>query len=100
MAFINKILGKLLGNKADKDMVEITPILERTIKEYERIKLLSSDELRAESARLKAIIQERGRNDNTIAREHTVVKLGITKTINNIVVSQNNTICKSGIRTI
>jgi len=59
MAFINKILGKFLGNKADKDMVEITPILEKTKKEYERVKLLSSDELREESARLKAIIQER-----------------------------------------
>ncbi len=59
MAFLNKILGKFLGNKADKDMVEITPVLEKTIKEYERVKLLSNDELRAESTRLKAFIQER-----------------------------------------
>jgi len=59
MAFINKILGKFLGSKADKDMAEIKPILETIIKEYERIKLLSNNELRAESARLKAIIQER-----------------------------------------
>ncbi|MDP3642423.1 MAG: preprotein translocase subunit SecA [Bacteroidota bacterium] len=59
MAFINKILGKLLGSKADKDMVEITPMLETIKKEYERINLLSNDELREESARLKAFIQER-----------------------------------------
>ncbi|HAQ20824.1 MAG TPA: preprotein translocase subunit SecA [Prolixibacteraceae bacterium] len=59
MAFINKILGKFLGSKADKDMVEITPLLETIKKEYERINLLSNDELRAESARLKALIQER-----------------------------------------
>jgi len=59
MAFINKILGKILGNKVDKDMVEITPILEKIKKEYERVKLLSNDELRAESALLKALIQER-----------------------------------------
>ncbi|HEY3369250.1 MAG TPA: preprotein translocase subunit SecA [Prolixibacteraceae bacterium] len=59
MSILNKILGKFLGNKADKDMVEITPILEKIIKEYERVKLLSADELRAESARLKAVIQER-----------------------------------------
>jgi preprotein translocase subunit SecA len=59
MAFINKILGKFLGNKADKDMAEIAPILEKIKKEYERIKLMSSDELRAESARIKALIQER-----------------------------------------
>ncbi len=59
MAFINKILGKFLGNKADKDMVELTPILGQIKNEYERIKTMSSDELRAESARLKALIQER-----------------------------------------
>jgi len=59
MAFINKILGKFLGNKADKDMAEIAPLLELIKKEYERIKLLSNDELRDESARLKALIQER-----------------------------------------
>ncbi|MBL7969187.1 MAG: preprotein translocase subunit SecA [Prolixibacteraceae bacterium] len=59
MAFINKILSKFLGSKAEKDMAEIAPLLEIIKKEYERIKLFSSDELRAESARLKAIIQER-----------------------------------------
>jgi len=59
MAFINRILGKFLGSKADKDMVEIKPILELTKTEYERIKLLSGNELREESARLKAIIKER-----------------------------------------
>ena len=59
MAFVNKFLGLFLGKKADKDMVEITPILEKTKAEYERVKLLSNDELRAESDRLKALIQER-----------------------------------------
>ena len=59
MAFLNKILGKFLGSKADKDMVEIKPILELTKNEYERIKLLSSNELREESSRLKQLIKER-----------------------------------------
>ncbi len=59
MAFLNKILGKFIGSKADKDMVEITPMLEQIKKEYERIKLLSNDELRAETVRLKELIQER-----------------------------------------
>ncbi len=59
MAFLNKILGKFLGNKADKDMAEIAPTLELIKKEYERIKLLSNDELRDESARLKELIRER-----------------------------------------
>ena len=59
MAFINKILGKFLGSKADKDMTEIAPLLELIKKEYERINLLSNNELRAESARLKDLIKER-----------------------------------------
>ncbi|MFA5329087.1 MAG: preprotein translocase subunit SecA [Prolixibacteraceae bacterium] len=59
MAFINKILGKFLGSKAEKDMAEIQPLLEKIKKEYERIKLLSNDELRAETTRLKSLIQER-----------------------------------------
>jgi len=59
MAFINKILGKFLGSKAEKDMTEIAPLLEQIKKEYERVKLFSSDELRAESNRIKAIIQDR-----------------------------------------
>ncbi len=59
MAFINKILGKILGSKAEKDMAEIAPLLELIKKEYERISLLSNDELRAESARLKDLIKDR-----------------------------------------
>ena len=59
MAFINKILGKFLGSKAEKDMAEIAPLLEQIKKEYERIKVLSNDELRAESVRIRAVIQER-----------------------------------------
>ncbi len=59
MAFINKILGKFLGSKADKDMTEIAPLLELIKKEYERISLLSNNELRAESTRLKELIKDR-----------------------------------------
>src|SRR5665648_1092105 len=59
MAFLNKILGKFIGSKADKDMTEIAPLLELIKKEYERIKLLSNDELRAETVRIKELIQER-----------------------------------------
>ena len=59
MAFINKILGKFLGSKSDKDMAEIAPLLALIKKEYERISLLSNNELRAESTRLKELIKDR-----------------------------------------
>ncbi|MEN6453861.1 MAG: preprotein translocase subunit SecA [Prolixibacteraceae bacterium] len=59
MAFISKILGTFLGNKSDRDIREVTPILEKIRIEYERIKQFSNDELRAETLKLKEIIRER-----------------------------------------
>jgi preprotein translocase subunit SecA len=59
MAFVNKILGKLLGNKSERDIKEITPIINKIKEEYERISKLSHDDLRAESAKLKQIIADR-----------------------------------------
>jgi preprotein translocase subunit SecA len=59
MTFINKILGKFLGNKADKDMKEVMPLLDLIKKEYDRVKLLSANELREESALLKQFIKDR-----------------------------------------
>ena len=59
MAFISKILGQFLGNKSDRDIKEITPMLENIKAEYVRIMQLTNDELRAESAKLKQIINDR-----------------------------------------
>ncbi|WP_372772480.1 preprotein translocase subunit SecA [Mangrovibacterium sp.] len=59
MAFISKLLGKFLGNKSDRDIKEITPILENIKIEYARIEKLSNDELRAESERLKQTLKDR-----------------------------------------
>jgi len=64
MTFVNKILGKFLGNKSDRDIREITPIVEQIKEEYQRITQLSNDELREESARLKQVVQERIRPEN------------------------------------
>ena len=59
MAIVDKILGKLLGNKSERDIKEIKPIVEAVNKEFERLSNLSNDELRAESQRLKDLIKER-----------------------------------------
>ncbi len=59
MAFINKILGTFLGNKSERDIREVTPVLEKIKIEYERIRRLSNDELRSESLKLKEIVRER-----------------------------------------
>ncbi len=63
MAIVNKILKKFLGNKSERDIREIMPILEEIKTEYERIKNFSNDELREESTRIKRIIRERIKPD-------------------------------------
>jgi len=53
MGLIDKIVQKIFGSKSERDIKEIMPIIEKIHQEYEQIKVLSHDELRALSARLK-----------------------------------------------
>ena len=50
------ILKKLFGSKADRDLKQLTPTLKLILASYERIDKLSDDQLRDESAALKARI--------------------------------------------
>ncbi len=59
MAFINKVLGAILGNKSERDIKEVGPVVEKIKLEYDRISQLSNDDLRKESDNLKKIIDER-----------------------------------------
>ncbi len=59
MAFISKLLGQILGNKSERDIKEVSPIVEKIKIEYDRIVQLSHDGLREESAKLKQIIDDR-----------------------------------------
>ncbi len=59
MAFISKVLGKILGNKSERDIKEVSPIVDKIKIEYDRIIQLSNDGLRDESTKLKKIIDDR-----------------------------------------
>ena len=59
MAFVTKILGKILGNKSERDIKEVSPLVEKIKEEYKRISQLSNEGLRLESDKLKQIIDER-----------------------------------------
>ncbi len=59
MAILNSILGMIFGKKSDRDIKEVTPIINKIKEEYSRISKLSNDGLREESDRLKNIIDER-----------------------------------------
>lgn len=59
MAFITKILGKILGNKSERDINEMMPLVEKTKIEYDRLVGFSNDDLRAETHRIKELIKSR-----------------------------------------
>ena len=50
-------LKKLFGSKADRDLKQLTPTLKLILAAYDRIDKLSDDDLRAESAALKAKVR-------------------------------------------
>ena len=51
-------LSKIFGTKADRDMKELKPYLEKTLAAYETIKDLSNDELRHKTVEFKQKIAE------------------------------------------
>ena len=59
MSSINGLLKKLFGSKAERDMKQIKPVLDKVLAAYQRIDKLSDDELRAETERIKSVIHER-----------------------------------------
>ena len=70
MAFVSKILGKILGNKSERDIKEVTPLLDSIKQEYSRITGFSNDDLRAETQKVREII-----NNRIKAEEEEIVKL-------------------------
>ncbi|MDM8161632.1 preprotein translocase subunit SecA [Labilibaculum sp. K2S] len=58
MGFIDSTLGKLFGNKSDRDLKELSPYLGKIKAEYDRVTILSNDDLRGESDKLKQRIQD------------------------------------------
>ncbi|HRG02905.1 MAG TPA: preprotein translocase subunit SecA [Paludibacteraceae bacterium] len=61
---LNDFLKKIMGNKAQRDMREISPEVEKIKAAYENIKSLSNDELRARTETLKNKIQDSIAPDN------------------------------------
>ncbi len=53
MSILNKILSSFLGSKAERDLKEIKPYIDRINSVYPLIATLSNDELRAKSAEIK-----------------------------------------------
>ena len=74
---IGDFFKKIVGNKAQRDMKEVSPDVERIRAAYENIKSLTSDELRARTEILKNKIQEAVASENA---QITKLKAGIEET--------------------
>jgi len=57
------LFGKLFGSKAETDLKEIKPLLDKTIAVYPQMANLSNDELRAKTINFRALIQTRIENE-------------------------------------
>ncbi len=58
MSIVNKILGGLFGNKSEKDISEVQPLLIKINEETDRILKLNNDQLREETTKIKNRINE------------------------------------------
>src|SRR6056297_1399156 len=58
MAFVTKILGKILGNKSERDIKEINPLVEVIKREFDRLESVTTDQLREETDSIRQKIKE------------------------------------------
>lgn len=58
MSIVNKVLGLFLGNKYERDLKEISPYVEKTHVEFEKLQNLSNDQLRDKTLEIKKRILE------------------------------------------
>ena len=63
---VSKIFGKVLGSKSERDIKEISPIVEKVKQAYEQLSGLSNDDLRNQTTILKGKIQEALREENEL----------------------------------
>lgn len=72
---ITRSVAKVFGTKADRDLKELTPYVGKINAEYEKLREISDDELRASTAELKAVIAERLKDiDDQISELQRTVK--------------------------
>jgi len=57
MSILNKIIGKFVGNKAERDYGELEPYVGKVNAEFDKLRDISNDELRAKTNNLKEIIR-------------------------------------------
>jgi preprotein translocase subunit SecA len=60
---LNSVLGKLIGSKADRDLKDVQPIVDKINAIYPQLASLSADQLREKTNEFKSRIAQRVQND-------------------------------------
>jgi len=63
--FITGLAGKIFGSKADRDIKEVMPLVEKIKEEFPKLAALSNDQLRAKSDVFRQKIQDYLKTENT-----------------------------------
>ena len=63
MASFSGILKKMFGSKAERDLKQLQPILNKVLESYQRIDKLTDDQLREESGKIRQTIADRIRDN-------------------------------------
>ena len=64
MSIIENLIRSFFGSKSDRDIKEVMPIVANALAEYDKLKNLSNDELRALSSKLKNEIRDSIKSEN------------------------------------
>ena len=72
--FVNNILKKVFGNKSEKDVEELTPLVNEILAAYGNLQTLTDDELRGKTQEFKTRIAE-----GTSEIQKIVISRGILK---------------------
>ncbi len=59
LSFLTKSVTKIFGTKSERDVKELTPYVGKVNAEYEKLRLLTHDELRGQTGELKDIIRQK-----------------------------------------
>jgi preprotein translocase subunit SecA len=87
MSILNAILKSFFGSKSDRDLKEVTPILEQIKAVYSTLQVLSNDELRDRTANLRNTIQAR-----TAPIENEISELKLRMEDDNVAYHEKETI--------
>ncbi len=63
MAIVTNIIQKFFGNKSERDIKAIMPVVEKIKDEYEKVVKLSNDQLRAKTIEIRQIIRDFIKNE-------------------------------------